>query len=378
MSVRPLDSGRLDDPATRQQYDVAEMLRAVATSAAQVRSAARAAAETDLEPLVGSGRPRAIVVVGMGGSGIAGDVLSAVVGLAGPLPVFVHRGYGLPGWVGSLDLVVAVSCSGRTEETLAATDEAIRRGAALLAVGAADSPLAYRAEQARGIFLPAPSDGRQPRANLWALATPLVVVAAAFGLASSPDAIVEATAQRLERVALVCRPDSETFVNPAKDLALELAGSLPIAWGTTPVAAVAAGRLATQLAENAKSPAIAGALPEALHNQVVTFDGPWAPGPEAIFDDPETRATHPRLRLVLLRDPTEHPEVAMRADVSRELAADRGIPVTELTAEGGSAYERLASLVGPIDYASVYLALLLGIDPTPIGPIDALKARLRG
>src|SRR4029078_10983485 len=96
------------------------------------------------------------------------------------------------------------------------------------------------------------------------------------------DEQLEAAAVRLEQLAELCRPDSESFVNPAKSLALELAGTLPMIWGSSPLAAVAAYRFGTQLSENAKYPAVTGTLPEANHNQVVTFDGPFAPGPDGI------------------------------------------------------------------------------------------------
>ncbi len=355
------------------------MLRAVATSAAQVREGARLAREAGLERLSPDTQPRAVVVAGMGGSAIAGDVLAAVAGDGCRLPVVVHRGYGLPGWVGAADLVIGVSCSGATEETLSAVDEAVRRGSSLLAVGAADSPLSHRAEQARAPFVPVYADGRQPRACIWSLATPLLVAGDALGFLSAPEPALEAAAERLEQVALTCRPDSESFVNPAKSLAVDLAGSLPLVWGSGQVGPVAAYRFVCQLAENGKYPAVPGGLPEANHNQVVTFDGPFASSPagEDFFRD-RTEPDPMRLRLVLLRDPAgEHPQVARRADASREVAEDRGVDVTELAAEGGSPVERLAGLVGLLDYASVYLALLYGIDPTPVGPILELKDRIR-
>ena len=109
------------------------MLRAVATSAAQVRASLTAVRETDLTRLAPDDRPRALVVAGMGGSGISGDVLAAVVGLGCPVPVVVHRGYGLPGWVGAADLAVAVSCSGTT------AGDAQRRGRGRPTRGAAGS-----------------------------------------------------------------------------------------------------------------------------------------------------------------------------------------------------------------------------------------------
>ncbi len=171
----------LDSPSDLQTADPGQMLPAVASAAAQVREAAALSIEAGVERLRDEDRPRAVVVLGMGGSGIAGDVLAAVAGPACPVPVLSHRGHGLPTWVGAADLVIAVSCSGSTEETLSALDEAVRRGCRLLVVGAAGSPVEALALRGRALFVPV-TQGRQPRASVFALSTPLVVAADALGL----------------------------------------------------------------------------------------------------------------------------------------------------------------------------------------------------
>jgi glucose/mannose-6-phosphate isomerase len=376
-----VDEGLLEDGNRLEAGDPGGMLRAIASSAAQVRESAVATTEAGIARLAEEDRPRSVVVLGMGGSGIAGDVLAALTGPESPVPVFVHKGYGLPRWVGAADLVIAVSCSGGTEETLSALDQAVRRGSRVLAVGAPDSPLHELAGRGRALFVPVEARGRQPRSMVWGLSTPLAMAADALELVQLGSDAIEATAVRLEEIATACRPDSESFVNPGKSLALALADVLPMTWGTSGVAGVASYRMLCQLAENAKSAGLSGVLPEANHNQVVAFDGP-AGGlrSDDIFADPALgEANGMRLRLVLLRDPAdEHPQVRRRAEVSRELADARGIPVTELMAEGDSRLERLAALVGPIDYATVYLALALGVDPTPVVAIQDLKDRIAG
>ena len=360
---------RLDDEGLVEAADPGGMLRQVASSAAQVRTALRSCAEADLSPVTAAGRPRAIVVAGMGGSGIAGDILAALVGSAASTQIVTTHDYQLPGWVGAADLVVAVSCSGSTEETLAAATEAARRGCHLLGVGAAGSPLEAIATQARAPFVPVTSAG-MPRSTLWALAIPLVVVAEQVGLIEVGAEVYEQTAAKLEELAFQCRPSSESFVNPGKSLALDLMGTLPVIWGSSPLAAVAARRFAAQLNENAKYPGIAGELPEANHNQVVAFDGPFAPG-QAL----DAASGFP-LRLVLLADPSEHPQVARRRAASAELATERGIRVTELPLTGEHPLLRFASVVPLIDYATVYLGIASGVDPTPIHVIQELKERI--
>ena len=368
---------RLDDLSLLEAADPGGVLRQAASAAAQVRTSARVTAETDLGPVISSGRPRAIVVTGMGGSGVAGEVLAAVCGPGSASPVLAQHDYRLPGWVGAADLVIAVSCSGRTEETLSAAEEAVRRGCPLLGVGGAGSPLAQLAEQARAPFIAVEPAG-MPRFTLWGLAVPLMVIADRLGVAAIPAAALEDAAAGLERVSHLCRPDSESFVNPAKTLALELAGTLPMIWGSSPLTGVAATRFACQLNENAKYPAVPGLLPEANHNQVVVFDGPFAPWPAtgpAVPDDEDPRPAVP-LRLVLLRDSQEHPQVTRRREVSAELAEQHGIGVSELAADGETALQRLASLIQLIDYATVYLGIAIGVDPGPIAVIGDLKERI--
>jgi glucose/mannose-6-phosphate isomerase len=130
--------------------------------------------------------------------------------------------------------------------------------------------------------------------------------------------------------------------------------------------------------ENAKLPAVWGALPEAHHNQSVTLDGPLAGSGEVddIFRDRVEEADPLRLRLLIVRDDDGTGPAASRADASVEVARARDVPVSVVRAEGDSGFERLASLIGLLDYVSVYLALAADTDPTPIGPIDDLKARL--
>ncbi|QFG26985.1 bifunctional phosphoglucose/phosphomannose isomerase [Actinomadura sp. WMMB 499] len=355
------------------------MLRQVASSAAQIREAQRAAAEAGVAALAEDGRPRAIVVTGMGGSGISGDVLAAICGVGCPVPVTTVRGYRLPGWVGAADLVIAVSCSGGTEETLAVAADAARRGCRLLFVGGAGSPLAELAERTRAPFVPVRSVG-QPRSTLWGLSVPLILAARTLGLADAPDAVLESTAARLEDLAHRCRPSSEPFINPAKRVALELAGDVPLVWGTSTLAGTAAYRLCCQLNENAKYPAVPGELPEANHNQVMAFDGVFARGaasadPDDFFRDRADESEH-GLHLVVLRDTEEHPQARKRADASIDMARDRGVAVTELTAEGEHPLERIATLIALADYVTVYLAVALGVDPTPVPAIQELKARI--
>ncbi|MDH2427841.1 SIS domain-containing protein [Sphaerisporangium sp. TRM90804] len=363
---------RLDDAAYLTQADPSGMLHAVATSGAQVRASHRTTLEAGV-PLSGESRPRALVVAGMGGSALAGDMLAAVCGAGVPIPIVTVRSYRLPGWVGAADMVVAVSSSGATEETLALALEAARRGCRLATIGRAGSPLAAIAEQASAPHLavvPVAGAVGRPRANLWAVTMPLLAVASALGLAEVGSEVVEATAGRLDEIAHRCRPSSESFINPGKTLAIEVAGTIPMIWGSSPLAAVAAHRFASEIHKSAKYPAIWGEIPEAAHGQAVAFDGPLAE--RDIFGDSAALS----LRLFVLRDLEEHPQAGKSRTTAVRIATDRGVPVSEIAAEGEHPLERLASLVGLADYAGVYLALGSGVDPVPVSPITELKARI--
>ena len=391
-----LAADRLDTPDVIEAADPGDMLRQVASAAAQVRTALRSCTETDLSAFAADGRPRAIVVAGMGGSGLAGEMLNAMAGLSSPVQVVVSQTERLPGWVGAADAVVAVSCSGSTPETLAIATEAARRGCRLAGIGAEGSPLHRIAEQARAPFVPVAPVGLA-RSMLWAVAVPLLVIAERIGVARIGSEVYELAASRLEEVSHQCRPASESFVNPGKSLALDLVGELPMVWGTSPLSGVAARRFASQLQENAKYPAIYGMLPEAAHSQVAAFDGPFAPrssrlsaqepgsGPDDLSDLPgwdldyeedEAASGFTALRLILIADPDEDPRVASQRAAVTELAGQRGVGISELAMDGEHPLVRLAGVIQLADYASVYLAIASGIDPGQTVAIRDLRTRI--
>jgi glucose/mannose-6-phosphate isomerase len=288
----------------------------------------------------------------------------------------VERTHLLPGWVSPIDLVVAVSCSGSTEETLSVAEEAGRRGARLVTIGATGSPIEAISQSTPGaVHLSIDAKGRMPRASLWTIATPLLMLAGAIGLTDLTDADFEATADMMDAVSVDCGPTVEYHANEAKQLGLAVAESVPMLWGTGAIGRAVTGRFMAQLAENAKLPAIHGGLPEVGHNQIVTFDGPMAGHADGdIFTD-RTEGDHGRLlHLVLMRDEAEHEAVTRRVEVIKEIVAQRAFPMTELHARGEHRLTRVASLAVETDWASVYAAIALGIDPTPIGPIVQLKA----
>jgi glucose/mannose-6-phosphate isomerase len=359
---RPAAPIDLDDLTALRAGDPGAMLDNVASAGDQVRQAVIACHDAGVAGVRDGGRPRAVVVTGMGGSGIAGHVLQAAAGPECPVPVERVRGWTLPAWVGGDDLVIAVSSSGRTAETIACTKTALERGARTVVVAAEGSPLVDLADAADIPWVPVPP-GRPPRANLWALSVPLLVAADALGVVDAETSRLESVAELLDGLADQCAPAVRLADNPAKQLALQLFGTLPMIWGSSDLAGIAAYRLLCQLAENAKYPSVNGVLPEALHNQVVTFTAPHSSGLP--------------IRLVLLRDTVEQWQVAIAADEAESLAHESGVGVSRLMAVGKHPLERMASLCAVGDFASVYVGLLGGVDPTPIPPIESLKSRIQ-
>ncbi len=363
----------LDDPDALAAADPSGMLAATAGAGGFMRAAAATLDSAALIRLADDGQPRALVVVGGGGSTAAGDILSAVAGLGSPIPVFTSSGPSLPGWVGAGDLVVAVSASGATKETLSNAAEAIRRGCRVAAICPARSELASLIAADRSAVLMAlaqPADGRplRARALLWSLATPLLLLGGRIGLVDDAPGAIARAADALDDIARSCGPVVPVGENSAKQLAVEVATSWPIIWGTGEVGGVAAARFARQLAENAGLPSSVGVVPQAARTQSGLFAGPRATqlAEDDIFRD---RVEEPdacvRLRLVLLRDAPEHPGTAVLADRSARVAADAGVAISVVRAHPGHSLDRLVALVGPTDFASVYAALALGVDPTP-------------
>lgn len=384
---RPVDEQLLDDDAALTAADPARVLLALASAGAQVRESVVRSEEAGVRSIADDDRPRSVLVASLGGSALVADVLAMLAGGGSPLPLSVRRGTPLPGWVGPLDLVIAVSLSGRAPGPLALAAEAGRRGARLLTVGAAGSPLADVCARARGVHVPVgPSSGVKPssRTGLWSLLVPVLRAAHALGAVDVPDEALAATADRLDAEAEQCRPSSEVFVNPAKTLAVQLAGSVPVVLGDGLVTGVAARRAAAMLARTARTPAVHGSLPDDASEVVATFDGPFSAGQDSVFDDPFLDGGGATaLRLLMLREPALQPgiddqdafERSTLADRVRAMAEDVGVQVTEVAAEPGHDLERLAGLVARTDFAATYLAIGLGLDPATSPHVADLHAR---
>ncbi len=350
---KPVD---LDDPSKIAQVDTADMLGVVEGWAEQWADARGPAAAI---PQI-SGPVESLVVCGMGGSGIAGDVVRGLLEPTLPIPMRLVRGHQIPGFVNARSLVACLSYSGNTSETLACFDEAAARGARLVVI-ASGGLLAERARQA-GAILMTPAPGLMPRAALPSLVVPLVVAAGAAGLVD-PLPILDTGEAVARRCVERWRHDVPFERNKAKRLAVTIGDHLPIVWGSEGTQTVAAMRWKNQFAENTKLPAIAAMLPELCHNDIVGL-----------------HHGHPALSdaiLLALRIQEGHPGQEARLKAAVEIAGPSVAAVEMVTIESPTPAERLIESMILADFVSVYLAILRNVDPTPIQAITMLKAALQ-
>ncbi|WP_277452333.1 SIS domain-containing protein [Janibacter sp. DB-40] len=384
--MSPFDESVLDDEARRRAVDPSDMLRALAGAGAQVRRAITVSQECDLGRVAGGERPRAIHVATVGGSEGVAAVLDLLVSHRSPVLLTADGSGPLPGWVGALDLVVAVSLSGRAEGPVRQAREAARRGAHVLTIGAPDSPLASAAAEARGVHLPIDPGTGHSRTALWSLVVPALLATSACGVIDVPTGVLLRVADRLDEQAEAFRPDAEYFVNPAKSLATDLSEVTPVVLGDGPVGGVAARRTSAMLARTSRVPSTWGRLPDAASQVVACLSGPLAgsgtapDGGRDIFADPYLDGpSAPRLGLVLLRDPvptSESDPTEVERHNTAQSVADRaeaaGVRVLEQFARPGHDLERLAEHIALTDFASTYLAIGHGFDPARAPGIDEL------
>lgn len=385
-----IDERHLNDADWLADRDRGGVLRALAGAGAQVREARSLAEDAGIETLRQWDRPRSVLVGSVGVSGVIASVLEMLAEPASPVPVTSRRNLPLPGWIGALDLVVAVSLSGRSPGPLALAAEAARRGALLLTVGAVDSPLEAVSRQAHGVHVVIGKGRQSSRTALWSLLTPVLIGADRLGLVDVTDDHLEATIERLDSVAEGCRPRSESFVNPAKSLALGLSECVPTMLGDSPLNGVAAERAASMWARTARIPATHGEIPDAASQVVATFDGPFTAGAGQgsgagaatadIFADPFLDGpAQPRLGLLMLREPRRPPrspdeaERVALVDNVVGAASGAGVTVQEVFAEPGPSLARLAGQMATTDFAATYLALGAGVDPSASRPVSQLR-----
>ncbi len=347
----------LDDELALRSMDPQDMLGWVERFSEQY---ADAWARADVISLPNDYRGKGnIVIVGMGGSAIGGDMLAALMAPEASVPVTVVRGYDLPAWVDEDTLVIASSYSGNTEETLTTFAEAQRRNAALVAL-TTNGKLAREAEgrDVPVVYFPG---GGQPRAALgYSLILLLGIVESLGYFRISPEARAEA-AQIIDEFAKAYGIDVPEAENPAKQYARLVYGHIPFVLGAGHLIPVAR-RWKTQFNENSKVWAAYDEMPELNHNLVV---GTRAP-----------EGFNKHVLVISLESPSDHPRVKVRWDITARIFEKAGIPHLRLHAPGEDRFTQMLALTYLGDWVTVYLAFLNGQDPSEIDNINFLKQEL--
>ncbi len=304
-------------------------------------------------------RPKHIIIVGMGGSAIGGEILRSWLREEVTTPLEVCREYTLPAYANKDTLVFAVSYSGNTQETLNAFVDAIRKGCITMVI-TSGGQLLHFAEKMRIPHVKIPS-GMPPRTAIPYLFFPLPVLMKRIGVHIDLDEELCEAIEVLENLSKEIAPQNNTTNNPSKKLALELEGTIPVVYGYGQYEAVA-HRFKTQFNENSKVPSIYAAFPELNHNEVVGWEAP---------DD-----FIQSFSVILLRERDELPFVRQRIETTKILALHRAKKVLEILARGKKRLAKMLSLQYIGDFASIYLAILMKTDPTPVETIERIKMEI--
>lgn len=298
-----------------------------------------------LEPADSAG----LMVCGMGGSAIGGDLAAAALGDRLTKPMITVRGYELPSWATPEWTVLCSSYSGRTEETLACFEAAEVLGARRIVLSTG-GPLVEQAREA-GVPVVAPPGIYQPRVAVAYMFVAAAEAAALAGVAPRVHTEIDAAAAFLER-------EREALQARAKEVVAELDGAAPMVFHGADLTAPVANRWKTQMNENAKLPSFCSELPETDHNEVCGWTGEAAA----------------RMAAVFIEDCDQHPRERRRFELTAEIAAESAAAVVRVETVGETRVERLlwATLLG--DLVSLEVADRLGVDPERIEALDRIKA----
>jgi glucose/mannose-6-phosphate isomerase len=338
--------------------DTAGMFAATAGLPEQIEGAVEVA--RSVEGLPAARSIEQIVALGMGGSGISGDILLAAAGPVLPVPAVVVKSYECPAFVSDTSLVFAVSFSGNTEETIQAASDAALQGARVVAITSGGELGALAGSWGAPLVL-IPGNLPQPRAAVGAMSIPMLVALERIGLLPGASRWIAVAVEQLKR-----RRDQIVSAGAASEpaaIARQIGRTWPLVHGGGQLGATAALRWKTQVNENAKTPAFWNVQPELCHNEVCG----WGQSGDI---------TRQLLTMVQLRHDAEHPQVSRRFDLVRRLVSEVVADVIEVRADGDGDLAQLFDLILIGDYVSLWLAAQEGLDPGPVPVLEELKAAL--
>jgi glucose/mannose-6-phosphate isomerase len=347
----------LDDPQVYTRFDPTNMMRRIGELPQQCRQAWASA--TDFSLPSDYSKVNKVIILGMGGSAIGGDLVSGLVLEQGGLPVLVHRDYDLPPSVDNRTLIIASSYSGNTEETLSSFAQALKTSAKKLAITTGGRLKALAEED--GVPLFSFQYVAEPRAAFGYSFFSILGLLHKLGVLSINSQDVEETINLLQELSPGLDNTTPLSANRAKQLATKLLGRLALMYGAGILSGVAL-RWKTQFNENSKTWAFAECFPELDHNAVVGYKFPsWLAK---------------RVFVVLLHSPSLHPRTQIRYQLTADILTDAGVEHEAVEAQGQSPLSQIMNAVLFGDYVSYYLAILNQVDPSPVAVIDRLKERL--
>ncbi|MGQ9572641.1 MAG: bifunctional phosphoglucose/phosphomannose isomerase [Dehalococcoidia bacterium] len=347
----------LDDLSTYQRIDPEGMLACIRDLPRQCRAAWQDAQALTLPDDYWD--IDKVVILGMGGSAIAGDFLRSLVALESPVPVFNHRGYELPLFVDGKTLLIACSYSGNTEETLSAFETGLGTGAKKVVITTGGKLLGTAG--AHGIPAFVFYYESEPRAALGYGIMPLLAIAQKVGIVADKGEAVDEAIAVMEGLAARINETVPLADNPAKQLAQKLHERLAVVYGAGILTEVAR-RWKCQLNESSKVWCFFEELPEANHNALVGYGLPKEIAARAV--------------VVFLRAASLHPRILLRYELTQAALEEVGVEHATVDAEGNSPLAQMMSAVLFGDWVSLYLAILYGVAPAPTAPIDKLKEQL--
>lgn len=306
------------------------------------------------------GKVNKMVISGMGGSAVGGDLLKTYLRDEIKIPIQVVRDYSLPSFVDKQTLVFSNSYSGNTEETLTAYKQAIKAKAKVIAI-TSGGKLKKLSKQNGNPCIIIPSD-LPPRASLGYLFFPMLLTLSKIGVIKPQNKAVDETIKLLKDLSEEMRPQRPISDNYAKQLAVRLYNKVPIIYGASDETGVVALRWRNQFNENSKTFAVSNVFPELDHNEVV--------GWETLIN--VTQSFH----LMILEDKDDHPGVKRRIEITKDIIKEKVGAIEHINSRGNSLLARLFSLISLGDFVSTYLAILYDVDPTPVKVIDYLKNEL--
>jgi len=311
-----------------------------------------------------AGNCKNILFAGLGGSAIGADLVRSYLYFESKLPITVLREYTLPAYVDASTLLFISSYSGNTEETLSAYTQAKEKGAQLIAISSGGA-LKENCLKDGITFIEIPK-GSPPRCALGYLSIIPLCILARLGLAGDARPAVEEAAKVLEELrSKNLTPLVAAGENIAKAAAAKLFNKFAVVYSASVHFDICALRLRGQLAENSKALASSHLFPEMNHNEIVGWEHP-----QKLFKN---------FVVLLLRDKGMHPRVAKRMNITRDiLKKEEGVEIIEIWSRGEGLLSRIFSLIYIGDFISYYLAILYGIDPTPVDRVTYLKEQLRG